>query len=266
MKNDSIILSLQRTGLSKKKAIIYACLLDLGGAYPSRIAEYTKINRSTVYKILEDLSLDGLVTEFYKGKKMYYQIEKPNKLVGFTKDQIRKSENNYDRAVNLLPELEGIHSLIKNKTKIRFFEGKKGVEQIYDDHVNSDNPYTEMYGYSNTAKLTKFLSVTYLKSYIKKKVKLGIISKGIFPDTESDYNYNEKVYSGIPKKYLPIIKHIPSEMFPYDSEVTIYGNNRVSIVNFYEKDLAGIIIEDKVIYNMMKMIFELAWLGAKTFK
>ena len=58
------------------------------------------------------------------------------------------------------------------------------------------------------------------------------------------------------------MKFIPAEKFPYNCEITIYGKNNVSIINFQKDVLVGVIIEEKTIADMMRMIFELAWMGA----
>ena len=59
------------------------------------------------------------------------------------------------------------------------------------------------------------------------------------------------------------MRTIPKEDFPWKGDITIYGINKVSIINFSEKQLSGIIIESETIHQMMRMIFELAWKGAK---
>ena len=119
MKNETIIRHLQKTGLSEKTAIVYSTLLELGGAYPSRIAEVTKLNRSTIYKILLELSIKGLVTEIERGKKLFYQIENPEKLIRFAKTQSDMAQEAYEKTRELIPELEGIFAMNPNKPIVR---------------------------------------------------------------------------------------------------------------------------------------------------
>lgn len=78
MLDEKLIFQLAKIGLSKKAAKIYtALLLNSGGLYPSKLAEITKINRSTVYKVLLDLSIKELATEIIKGKKTLLSDRKP---------------------------------------------------------------------------------------------------------------------------------------------------------------------------------------------
>jgi hypothetical protein len=71
------------------------------------------------------------------------------------------------------------------------------------------------------------------------------------------------MYVGIDKKFWLNLRHIPSQEFSFNGEITIYGTQKVSIVNFDKTHMVGIIIEDKAIHDMMVRIFELAWRGAE---
>ena len=97
----------------------------------------------------------------------------------------------------------------------------------------------------------------------KTKEKIGITTRGIIPDTKIDRNYNENFFKGYKKEIIPIIKYIPASEFPFKGEITVYGNNKISIINLNKEYLTGIIIEDETIHNMMKMIFELSWNSSK---
>lgn len=259
--NAEIVKELRGIGLSDKAAAVYATVLELGVAYPSRVAELTKLNRTTVYHLLTDLAVKGLVTEIERKKKLCYQIEKPSRLINFTKSQIRLAEERAERAKKLLPEIEGLFSLTPSKPRVRFFEGLDGVLAVYEDHISESRSY-EMVAYSNVEKLMKLLPERFVKDYIKKKERIGITTRAIFPDTRFSAKYNKEIYRGAPKKVLVQSRLIPTEAFPYEAEITMYGANKVSIINFQKNTLIGVIIEDETVANMMRMVFELAWKGA----
>jgi HTH-type transcriptional regulator, sugar sensing transcriptional regulator len=262
MNNEKIISQLGKVGLDEKSARIYAYLLETGGAYPSKIAEDTKINRSTVYKILLTLSIKGLVSEVVKGKKLYYQIEKPQKLLRSANDNLKRAKNILEHAERLMPEMEAIYNLIPNKPQVKFFEGVDGVKSIYEDHTFDGKKY-EMLGFSNTAHVLKFLSPEFLRNYVKQKEKISITTRGITPDAPSDVNYARQVYRNVKKRFWPVIRHVKKDFFPYEIELTIYSDNKISLLKLDSDKPIGVIIEDKIFHDTMKMIFELAWDGAK---
>ena len=260
--NIQLIKELRGIGLSEKAASIYVAVLELDTAYPSKIAEMTKLNRTTVYHILTDLAIKGLVTEIEQKKKLCYQVEPPKRLLNFTKTQIRLAEESATRAVKLLPQIEGLFNLVPHKPRVRYFEGMDGVLAVYEDHISTKEPY-EMLGISNVATLIPSLPPDFVKKYVHAKKKLGITTRAIFPDTEFSKKYNTTVYTSVEKKFLPHIRRIPAEIFPYNCEITIYGTHKVSIINFDKGVRVGVIIEEKTIADMMRMLFELAWVGAE---
>ena len=260
MINSKLVEELRGIGLPEKSAVVYAYILEVGVAFPSKIASATKLNRSTVYAILNDLKIKGLVTEIERGKKLCYQIEDPNRLPSVIKQQVQIAETRYEKAKELLPELQGLFALIPNKPRVRYFEGLDGILAIYREHVGASEPY-EMLSYSNVEELLKRLPRLFVGKYIKQKEKLGITTRAIFPDTPFTKKYNASFYSDSPKGVPVRCKFIPASSFPFEADVTLFDKNKVSIINFHKNILVGVIIEDETIAGIMRMGFELAWKG-----
>ena len=250
---------LRRIGFAEKAALVYASLLEMGSAYPSRLAEYTRLNRTTVYKILNDLCMKGLVTEIDKNNKLCYQLEKPARLLNFVKRQIGLAEERYETAQKLFPELKEWFAKIPDKPSVRFFEGIEGIMAVYEDHLETEGN-REMVSYTNAAELQKFLPARFYNKYLKERADRGIRLRSIIPDTEKDRNYI-RLYRSFEKRYWPKLRYISQAQFHYKSEIRAYGDNKVSIINFHEHSLIGIIIEDQTINQMMRMIFDLSWIG-----
>jgi sugar-specific transcriptional regulator TrmB len=262
MDETRLIASLKRMGLSDKESIIYSTLITLNGAYPSTLAERTKLNRSTVYKILLDLSIKGLVNEIKKANKLYYQVEKPDHLLRYTKSQITIANDNFEIAQKLIPELEGIYSSFSDKPKITYYEGQDGILSIYTDQISINKKY-EMLAIAYGPELEYVLPPRFFEHFRKTKERIGITTRGIVTESPLNKTFNERLYGGYKEEVIPNIRYIPGVEFPFKGEMTIYGTNKVSIVNFNKEHRTGIIIEDETIYNMMRTIFELAWKGAE---
>lgn len=258
IKNTSLVKEMQKIGLSDKEALIYVSLLELGGAYPSKIAEYAGIKRATAYNILVTLSVRGLVNEIEKRNKIFYQIEKPNKLIQFSNTRVQSAKDGLERAEKMLPDLESIFSLLGDKPKVLFFEGEDTVGRICDDMVAGAGNY-EMLAFSNAKKFKNFMPEGQLRDFIKAKERLNISTRAIIPETKEDRSYRETVFGGIKKNLWPGVKYMPADKFPYEGEITIYGKNKISITKLGGGNIIGVIIEDKMIHDMMKMIFELSW-------
>lgn len=259
--DEKLTQGLKQSGLSNKEAVIYSCLLESGGTFPSKIAEITKLNRTTVYKILESMAIKGLVSEVEKSKKFFYQVESPKNLERYINSKITIAKREQEHLRVVLPQIEGLFANTPNKPVVRFYEGEEGVLDVYRDHINVNEKY-EMLAFSNTADLMQLLSEDFRNDYIKKKAKLNITTRAILPNSEVDLKYNETFYANFPKNIWPKIRHVPRKMYPFKSDLTIYGKNKVSIINFSAPQFAGTIIEDQVIHDLMVMVFELSWKGS----
>jgi predicted DNA-binding transcriptional regulator len=258
IKNQSLVKSIQKIGLTDKEAVVYVSLLELGGAYPSRIAEYCGLKRATTYNLLATLSVRGLINEIEKRNKIFYQIDKPNRLINYSSSRVQIAKQDLERAEKLMPDLESLFSMLGDKPKVLFFEGPDTVANICKDQTSGIGNY-ELIGFSNAKKFKDILTPSQMKDFVDAKDRKNIFTRGINPDTPEDRAYGGSVFKGIRKELWPKVRYMPKEKFPYEGEITIYGNNKVAITKLGGPNIIGVIIEDKMIHDMMKMIFELAW-------
>jgi hypothetical protein len=105
----------------------------------------------------------------------------------------------------------------------------------------------EMLAFSNAAELGHVLPKKFFEDFRRTKEKIGITTRGIIPDTYEDRNYNTKFFEGFRPEIVPTMRYVPKESFPFKGEITIYGTNKVAIVNLNKEYLTGLIIEDETI-------------------
>jgi HTH-type transcriptional regulator, sugar sensing transcriptional regulator len=261
IKNIGLIKKLIKSELTEKEALVYLSVLELGGAFPSRIAKYAGLRRATTYNILTTLSVRGFVNEIKNKNKIYYQIDKPESILKYTKSKLHKAEESIEQINEILPDIKNIFSSILNQPKITYYSGEKGIFDIFDDMVNNQKPY-EMLVFVNGKEFINVLNNDnrdYYQNFMKTKETKNITTRTIIPDTKEDRKAGDIFYEGINKKFWPNFRYTEKNTFPSASEVTIYGTNKVSIINFKKDYETGVIIEDQAIHDMMKAIFELSW-------
>ncbi len=255
--DQKIIDKMQKLGLSVKEAQVYIYLLSSGGAYPSKVALDTKLNRSTVYKILTSLSVKGLATEIEHGKKIFYQPETIKKLERYVEYQVERAQEAKAAAIQMMPELEEMFSHAENP-KVSFYKGKEQVIEAYLRHVQVEKGY-KMTAIVNVQLLKQFLPDKVFNFYRKEKERLGITARGVTSSTEYSHRFQKDTHRGIKRSIWPELRYIPEDIFSFSAEMTMFDNNKVSIVKFDEQDPIAIIIEDKMVHDMMNMIFEFIW-------
>jgi len=261
VKNISLIKKLTKSAFSEKEALVYVSVLELGGAFPSRIAKYAGLRRATTYDILLVLSVRGFVNEIKNKNKIFYQIEKPENILKYTKSKLQKAEESVKQIDELLPEIRNIYSSRLSPPIITYHSGERGIFDIFEDMTLKQKPY-EMLVFTNGKEFVNVLNENnreFYQAYMKRKEKNGITTRTIIPDTKEDKQARDIFYKDINSRYWPDFRYIEKDRFPSASEVTIYGTNKVAIVNFKRGHETGVIIEDQAIHDMMKTIFELSW-------
>lgn len=260
---DKFVNQLGKIGLSDKESLIYEHLLKNGGDYPASISKVTRLNRTTVYKLLIKLSIQGLIAESRKGKKLFYATTSPKKLVRHAESRVRQAEDALEYTKKVIPELERLYSFAENKPRVKYYEGYDAVVESYFSHVETTHSY-EMRAFASVNDLESFLTPKLYKQYIKEKEKNDITLRAIVPDTEFSKNtFAKELLSGVSKKYWPEVRYLPKDIFPFPAEITLFDKNKISIVKFSETHPISIVIEDKIIHDMIGMIFELSWSAIK---
>jgi len=234
--------SLEKLGLNGKKADVYLAALELGKARVIEIAKKAGVKRTTCYDILFDLERQGLIYETAKGKKRLFIGEDPEKI----KKELVAKQKIFDE---ILPELQAVYNIKGTKPKIRFYEGKEGLKEVYSDTLN----YTgEMLAFASED-VVKILGKEWTQDYLKKRKERGLRVRAIMPGTE----IIKKDYADLDREQLRTSKLIDPLKYPFSIEINIYGHQKVALMS--SKEETGIIIEGAEIYKTMKLIFELVW-------
>lgn len=237
-------------GFSQKETSVYLALLELGKRTVSPIARSANINRTTAYDILETLAGKGLVSISGKEPVQEYLAESPDKIIKLLEDQLTKDQNNIQEAQSLVPQLKSIHN-VTDRPQVRFYEGKEGLEQVYEDTLTSQETIR---AYANVNEMHTALP-DYFPKYYKKRTNKGIHIRAIIPSNKAGTERVAKDKEEARESAL-----IPPDEFYFTPEINIY-DNKVMIASWKEK--LGIIIESQEIADAMKKIFQLAWAEAK---
>lgn len=238
-------------GLKAKEADVYIAILSLGQGTASKIAKKARIVRTTAYDILSSLFNKGLVTLTGKEPKQEYVAESPDNLKIYIENELAKRKTDLEDVKNiLLPQLKSIHN-VGSRPKVMFYEGKEGMEKVYEDTLTSREPIR---AYASVGDMHIGLP-GYFPHYYKRRAGNGIAIRAIVPNNES--GLERKSFD---KNELRETALVPADKFNFSPEINIY-DDKVMIASWKEK--LGIIIESHEIADAMKKIYELAWAEAK---
>jgi predicted transcriptional regulator len=235
-------------GLKNKEARIYLLCLAAGqGLYVHEIVKKTKYSRSSI-----DLMLQRLLRQNYMHKtkvesRYKYFAESPKNILA----ALQKTTALFAEAVPFLGKL----TLQESNIDIRFFDGAEGVRKVYNDILlqfkMSDAKDKTLYSFSSGSHALKTFPAMQ-KSFIEKRVKLGIPYRAIAPDGSRAV----KEWSN-DAKALRQVKYVDDSLFEFLISVEIYLDNVMICTS--AKPVGGIIIRNAAIARSLRALFNLVW-------
>lgn len=246
----SIEKQLKIIGLSENEIVMYIALLELGKGTVSQISRKALLNRTTGYDVLNRLSSKKLISISGKEPKQEYAAESPDNIEKLIAGELERRQNELNEARKIIPELKSMHNIL-GRPQIRFYEGKEGLQKVYEDTLTS---HEEILGYASVEDIQPTLP-NYFPNYYKRRTQKGISIRAIFPESKE-----ARERASLDKEEIRQSLIVPSDKFGFHPEINIY-DNKVMIASWREK--LGIIIESSEIADAMKKIYELAWAEAK---
>ncbi len=239
---------LQEIGLSDKESSVYLALLQVDNASVLDLAKKTKINRTTIYFVLESLQKKGLISEVQQGKKTYFAAEPPERLETYVERQKTILEEHSKRLKDMLPEIKAIQREIGERPVVKYFEGRDAAFSANTDFFNVVNP-KEKIGYfmTNRDLLGEIFTSEELTQAQKVRPTQKIKAKTIYFSQKETF----------PSNQLSERKKIDSPSTPILCDVSIY-EDKIQFITLGKK-VSNILIQSRDVADTLKTLFKLAF-------
>jgi HTH-type transcriptional regulator, sugar sensing transcriptional regulator len=247
--NNLLIKSLLEYGLTDREAVVYLSLLELEVASANEIAKNAGIKRSSAYVVLEALKKKGLVGVSEDQKIQEYVATSPEALLYAIESEVREKEATKTKIEKILPELKALSKDVKEKPKVKVFEGKQGLINALEESLKSKEKIIRLF---SSAENALKLNPEYWLLYGQKRIELGIKQLGIMADNPAAY----ELFKMGPKMFELIF--IPPNKYPFPVGMMI-TDNKLGYLLSDKDDITTVIIENKQIAEVMKVLFDMAW-------
>lgn len=249
---------LKKLGLKDKEASVYLACLQLGPSPVQPIARKAKVVRATTYVILESLMNMGLVTKYKEGKKTLFTTEPPRQLMRLLEKQRAEVDDKKRELNRLLPQLLVLMKSSGEHPTVRYFGGTEGLRAIRQEMMMYSQPGDVWYNFTPLDYLDAVLPEDQ-ESYYRQRIAKKIKSRTIF-STKSP-SLKKKRLAAYEDELIEQ-RYISAELFPSTSGMTVF-RDRIAIGSFAGK-IGGVIIESEPMADMMRRLFELAWMTTKS--
>lgn len=243
--------ALEKMGLTKNEADAYLALVENGPQPAGQLSKLSGLNRTTLYGILNGLVGHGIVTTYENeiGVTFYHPID-PKGLLAVIEKKEKELAIIRTNIKNALPQLEATYKGPTEIPKVKFFEGRDGVQALYLDSLinNKEKKILAITDYEAAYKtFPKFF-----EEYFQERVKKHISVKNILPDSKRGREDLKRAKKLLRKmKFIPLVKELKIEINLYD--------DKVSIVSFNPEEIHGVLIQSQVISQALKNIFSYIW-------
>lgn len=234
---------IKNLGLTTKAARIYLAALELGEATVQELAQKSRLKRTTLYYILDELIEAGALMPTKVGKKNYFVPERPTNLVKRVKEKIANFEESLETLENKTGEK-------RKRPRVYFLYGSAGFKQAWDMILS-----TREKEYRIITQGESFLGYVkekyILDEIIAQKKKLNVKSRQLITDSI----YARKIVAkdleeNRTSKLLP-----PHYKLPFTEIIT---ETLVALIS-PKFDNMIFVIEDSYFSQTRKSIFEALW-------
>lgn len=247
---------LVEAGLTESEANAYTFLVENSPIAPPSLAELINETRTNTYKLLESLEELGLAQRDESEKKIKYWAKNPSVLLEHVKSRQEQAELYTKKIQSGLPSLVNEFMKHNEQPGVRFFQGKGGIEQIYNDQLSCSD--SEVYFIRSLNDVVDF-DEEELHVIRNRFVENNIHRYGITQDHKSkEHLLPEAERMPISESDKAMNLHrtwIKEEDYTAPVEWASYGD-KVSIISFGE-EIIGTVIESKQIAESFRQIFKL---------
>jgi len=230
-------------GLTTKAAKIYLAALELGEASVLELAQRSRIKRTTLYYILDELVEAGVLIATKTGKKINYVPEQPATLLKNTKEKVLSFEES-------LALLEDKAAHMNRKPRVYFLYGSAGFRQVWDMILSTKEK--EFRIITEGENFLDYVKEKYIiDEIIAKKKKFGVRSRQLIRASEYARKIVAKdVQENRVSKFLPTIYKLPFTEIITETLVAFISprfNNMIFIV------------ENDAFSRTRRSVFETLW-------
>lgn len=250
----------EQLGLDETQAKVYLALLQLGPASVTEVTKTANVSRTLGYYALEKLGLYGLVDQAPgEGKKLRYVAQHPRQLLQHLRNKESSWRRQGDSVEKLLPDLVSMYKVAEKPT-IRYQEGKKGVISIFEESFDAQNDILSILDVESWKSSELW---DWAETYNKRRNRAKVKERILILDTKEgrakvDAYSSSKTYT----EYRWVKPEDVKDLLQFGGEINMY-NNKVVIALLEKPNVMGIVIESKVLSNILRAMFELIWKQAE---
>ncbi|MBI5654945.1 hypothetical protein HZC53_04835 [Candidatus Uhrbacteria bacterium] len=238
---------LRSIGLNESEVEVYLAALEGGPAQAQMLVKKSGFSRPATYLAIEQLMQKGLMSSVKFGKRYQYAAEPPERLVNYGKSQVNNLSTKVGEIEHGLDDLRLMQH--GERPSVKFYEGVEGLKAILQDLADSKPEST--LEIANMEAVRGVFTTEELQAVQRILVKIKAKGRALLSGKVNS------IRPGVEARLLP------KDEFGFYGDILVYGD-KVAMVSFKGK-MVGAVIENPVLAQTQRALFELAWRGAREY-
>lgn len=232
-------------GLSNKESEVYLALLGLGLATAKELKTVTKLDRTTIYDIMEGLIQKNLAFKQDKGGILHFAPHDPKNL-------LRDLKEKEERIKDLLPDLTQRFRTATKASYVRIYEGEDALKELYESIL--DIKGLARYDIICSEKDWLQMNPRYFERFKKRRAEQGIHTRLIMETSDIAEKRKQTQAKDLSEaKLLP-----PAFSSLHFSAGTYILADRTIFISYRKEHIATEIFSNEI-SEFMQTIFDFMW-------
>ncbi|MDD3647376.1 MAG: helix-turn-helix domain-containing protein [Candidatus Dojkabacteria bacterium] len=240
-------------GLDRFEVKIYLVLVKRGALTILEIARESKVDRSKVYRRLEEMKKIGVVEEIIDEKKKLAQAVGVERLEMLLKDKEAQMIRLKEEFPSVKAFLSANIGLNDPQTRVLFYRGKRGTRQMIWNVLRLKG---EGVGYTYGI-MGKYVGKKFVERWGKEFRRRRLSFRHIFSDHYLENLAKEGIKGSWGSDFFQG-RYVPQKLLDITHQVDIY-NDVVAFYGWHKDDVFGIEIYNKQVVKFQRQLFEIIW-------
>jgi sugar-specific transcriptional regulator TrmB len=242
---------LENIGLTPEQTDIYLSLVTSGTQSAGQLTKTTKVQRTYIYKVCQELIAKGLIAQTKKNRGTTFSPMSPDYLLTYAEVQKTKSVQAQVALEGILPTLKDKYGAIEERPVITYFEGVEGIKKVFKDIYS---PKTEpVFGCVDLERSNIAVPGMIIKNLIPLRIKNNVHAKSLLADSVEAQTIHEKDKESLRESLL-----FDKQEYPLPAEIDVY-EDKVAMLSFARGKFIGVLIQNRDIATSLKTIMKIAF-------
>lgn len=244
---------LSELGFNQEESSIFLCLLERGPLSVLHTSNVTGIERTKLYRMVDDLKNRGLIEEKLAFKSRSLKAVSIERIEQMVNEKLKQNENLRNNLGDFKQEILKLQQSF-SPTEVLYFRGSDGIKQM---QWNTLRAKKKMVSYVSRA-FQESVGQKFLEKYADEWRKSGIIYYELKSEHfEKTIDPKKHLYPvNLGKKYYR--KVVPRTVVDIAHNMDIY-DDVVAMYYWKDDEIFGIEIHNKFMADMQRSIFEMIW-------